>query len=820
MLRRKRTIRRDLSGAASSVIAFMVAGVLFMGSVVAVLYTTRSASDRTVVAGPQDNAAAVIQSSSLADVLLDSPGVGVAGADWASGANLATGNTPGADGIGRLGLLNDPASPDPTYLSYPKFQNLRRAPLVANSADGYVNYQEAVQDLGLSSAGLDFHVRAYPSLDSVKSLLAGGRKDPNLRVTYVGHYDVTYPVTVGANPNPVDGLDETDPVCTISNDVSVSPGNTPPAGNPSGAAQNYRLQVTVTNGGQTTTQFQGTFTYTLKSSTTGATYSGDATSPRTSYTYLVAPNEAVYLYTDIPARPGVDCGVGSTISVKIQDPVGNTVTKSTTLTTAVTGATYPAEVRDMQLEPGNAVYTTASCASNVQLNWLSPTTAAAGGLVGSNDWLAMKIVDANGVQKWPASGYTVFKGNTGTKSQNVNACLNPGQYRAYLYFSTSQNGFSDTSEHVVRRILVGTGTPSAYQAPGTQTIDYDHPIYTAAPPIAQETYELATIVDKFCPSFYNSKTTTPLSQMPAPAPDWDGDLDSDTSDDWRHRCDSDASGHFAAAPADVRVTANQPGDVVPDAKKVMDNELPLRLLDATGAPRYDVVNTLVIGSDVSHVAMTSGAAKFAVRDWVLGGGNLIVFGSDAQNINWLEPLFHSAIRSSSGGISVPDASHPILHTPDELDNPAVNYDSRGQAWDFNGQTAQAQQSETTALFTNVIVQGGDALNGDPLLADSKPGAIGNGTIILSSYFPYDLYNSAKTNQPAGSDCPGRTIGQCEGMKFVHNLLMSGYADLYLDYGPEIPDLTDVQPSVHYEQIRHPQFADPIEMTLIVYVFRE
>src|SRR5205085_140884 len=107
----------------------------------------------------------------------------------------------------------------------------------------------------------------------------------------------------------------------------------------------------------------------------------------------------------------------------------------------------------------------------------------------------------------------------------------------------------------------------------------------------------------------------------------------------------------------------------------------------------------------------------------------------------------------------------------------------------------------------------------------------DGSIILTSYLPYDLFGpssagAARSAQAAGAACPGNspagtawTVGQCEGLKFMHNLLMSGYGDLYLDYGPPIPDLTDVQPSVRVAEIRHPDFADPIELTLIVFVFR-
>ena len=54
----------------------------------------------------------------------------------------------------------------------------------------------------------------------------------------------------------------------------------------------------------------------------------------------------------------------------------------------------------------------------------------------------------------------------------------------------------------------------------------------------------------------------------------------------------------------------------------------------------------------------------------------------------------------------------------------------------------------------------------------------------------------------------------EGKKLLHNMMTQAYTMLYIDYGPPIPDFTDVQPSVHLGQIRSPDFADPIQLTLI------
>ncbi len=173
-------------------------------------------------------------------------------------------------------------------------------------------------------------------------------------------------------------------------------------------------------------------------------------------------------------------------------------------------------------------------------------------------------------------------------------------------------------------------------------------------------------------------------------------------------------------------------------------------------------------------------------------------------MNWLQPILHTGTKSSSGGVSVPDSAHPILHVPDELDY--VRYNHQNQVWDFRG------SHDADILFTQVVAQG-TSPNYEPILAVSKPGAIQNedtgtsGTVVLTTWLPYDLFQ--------GADNARKTT---EGLKFVNNLLMMGYGDLYLDYGPPIPEKTNVIPAVRYAQIRHPDLADPVQLSLNVFVF--
>jgi hypothetical protein len=775
------TLAADSAGASASVVAFMVAGVLFMASVVAVLVATNDTGGEGS-ADATDTAAMRVRARDLASTVLTSPGYAAGGGDWADGAHPLTGATASAEDLRRLGLLDHGAA-EPNMLDYSKFQNLRRAKYSANATNGYVDYQEARSSLGLDAAGLDFHVRAYPALQSVVDLLGSGQRDKNLRIAYVGDIEVEEITTSNQPATLTDGLNWTTPTCRVDN-----------AAHP----RMFRISTTVTNGGDTATQF------------TAVTAADLGVSLQTQNTngYLVQPGGSVTLYADVAYLEGRSCGAGSSITFDLYDPVHARLVPIQHNFTAADGSAtgFPSSTttRGLYIDTGDQYYLTSQ---RVVLNY-------GGTNLGNNDRLFLRVCKGTAectsapdlVYMKESNGRTFSAGNA-QNGRNVDiGTLPAGEYTAWLY-DCQTPGVAPCATHnndpaVVRaghvrateRILVTEAPVGGYHPQGEQIQETR---YTASGHGAIEVAYLEALVERFCPSFFDSKERSPLGG-------W-------ASGDWDTRCAAFKDGQ------------DQPGDVFPDTKKAMNNDLPARLLNADGTPNYERTNVLVVGSNVDQNAMTSQSAKGTIRDWVVGGGTLIVFGSGDGNVNWLEPLFHSAIRSGSGPISTPDISHPILHTPDVLDDPAHNYDARGHAWRFNGQTAQIQANQATALFTNVIVEGNQQ-TGNPLLADSKPGAIGNGSIILTSYFPYDVYGSgpvgpAKGLQSQGPNaCPGYTMGSCEALKFVHNLLMAGYADLYLDYGPECPQETNCIPDVRTAQIRHPLFTDPIQLRLNVFVF--
>jgi hypothetical protein len=239
------------------------------------------------------------------------------------------------------------------------------------------------------------------------------------------------------------------------------------------------------------------------------------------------------------------------------------------------------------------------------------------------------------------------------------------------------------------------------------------------------------------------------------------------------------------------------GDVYPDVKHVMNDQLPLQLQDAAGQPTLENYNVLIVGSNVDHQVMTSAAAKQTIRDWVFAGGYLIVFGSVEQAVQWLQPIFHSAIDSANGGISTPDETHPILNVPNDLDY--ESYNTHDIVWDFRDQDKEH--------FAHVITE----TEGD-YLALSNPGEFGDGRVLLASYQPFDLVNGQS------GPCVEPYTESCEGLRLIHNFVTVSYQDLYMDYGPPIPLDRPHGSVVRLAQVDHPELGTRVVIKMLVYVF--
>ncbi len=168
--RRSRTTRAE--DAIGQVVGFLVAGVIFLAGVGAILFVSNG-QGRGDPAAPE-SAAKQVEASSLADLLLTSPGIG-----WASGA----------DQVDRLGLQ----AMNGSGLDSDSIDKLRGAVYDANPSNGRVDYEEARDSLGIPDDTY-FHLRMYPvGLDTVyQDTLV------DTRVAYIGDWLSLLAVTVAA----------------------------------------------------------------------------------------------------------------------------------------------------------------------------------------------------------------------------------------------------------------------------------------------------------------------------------------------------------------------------------------------------------------------------------------------------------------------------------------------------------------------------------------------------------------------------------------------------------------------------------------------
>lgn len=689
--------RKDRS-AATSMFAFLIAGFLFIGATGAILVAGTDLGTRTLDSG--EAAGHQTSAASIATLLMESPGFGLdPDGDWVGGA----------DDLIRLGLQNSTTD----RLDFEKFENLAAAPLAVDATDGLVNYPEARESLGLAGEGLDFHVRAYPAIESVQVLLDKGIKDPNLRVAYVGHQEGSV-----SGGDPSDGLSVSFPnPCTTDGD------------------DEWHLNAQINNGGTATTQFNVKF---------HAVLDGTAID-QTSNTFEVPAGSSATVTLEVPNTADVACTEGSTVAVEVWDPSNHLLDADTTLAAS-----------DVPSAPPNT--SPRLLFSNPSKEYFADdedVVIAYDGELEKNDELWLTIYKAGDLttpiyETDPGTPHKVPQSQNHWKFDPIPAStFDPHGSKFWAYVSDGESLAGD-------RFLVQSPGPGDF-SPSSGSVTYEW-----ADSVAIEVGILNDLVEKFCPFEHDSKAANLTSEDP----------------DWGPRC-----GTFQANPL--------PGDVFPDDKDVANTDLRDRLLDGSGNPRYDETNTLVVGSNVAHNSMTSNHIKDAIGLWVHGGGTLIVFGHDDKNVQWLQSIFHAGIESSSGGVTVPDGDHPILRVADALS--PQDYDNHDKAWKFN--------SGTESLFTHIVLE-----DGEPTLTISNPGALTDGTVILTAWLPYDLFGS------------GADPDNLEAYALVNNFLMQGYRDLFLDYGPQIPDLASATPSLRTAAIDHPELGT-LELTVKVWVFQ-
>ena len=248
------------------------------------------------------------------------------------------------------------------------------------------------------------------------------------------------------------------------------------------------------------------------------------------------------------------------------------------------------------------------------------------------------------------------------------------------------------------------------------------------------------------------------------------------------------------APSQLPPIGEREGDKFADESDYIQNNLVPRL----NSGYYSV---LVVGSNVDQTALTPQAVKDAIASWVRAGGRLVVLGGQ-QNANWLEPFLTTGTRSASGGVYVPDNGHPILNTPNKLNYLA--YPDPGRGWVVPNET-----------YSHIITKGpapGQKDRIEDVLAVSNDGAVdaqgnsifGNGTLILTTYIPYDIATQ---------------LGQDEERKFFANIFMYvAHRSVYLDYGPAVPLGVDVAFAERLPLVEYTKLGN-LEIRIVIYVWK-
>lgn len=257
---------------------------------------------------------------------------------------------------------------------------------------------------------------------------------------------------------------------------------------------------------------------------------------------------------------------------------------------------------------------------------------------------------------------------------------------------------------------------------------------------------------------------------------------------------------------DVRNDGSLPvlaADKFMDTRSDTERLVHTRLKNPDGTVRRNAdgslyTNFLMVGSSVAHSAMTSAYVKYGISDWVYAGGTLVVMGSDAQNVEWLQPLSGNGLRGASGGIGAPDPTHPVLNSPEKLSYGI--YKDPERAWELK---LGAEED-----YTHVLVRTQSTKSSDDMLGISRPGVFGQGTVVLSAYQPWDLL--------AGNG-PEEDL---EEKRFLHNMVSEAYSMLYVDFGPQIPSTAQVASTSRLVLVPHPLVDGAlVEVVVTMYVFR-
>ncbi|MEA3166155.1 MAG: hypothetical protein QOJ26_1024, partial [Thermoplasmata archaeon] len=531
----------------------------------------------------------------------------------------------------------------------------------------------------------------------------------------------------------------------------------------------FKIGWDVTNIGVQPTQFHAKFTITP----TG----GQPQVVDYANTYLLGTNALQELRAWIPAKTNDYCNVGATVKMELWDAVGVQLTPAggVTSTLPAIAASPPAAPRTfsstfppytLYLDTMEAWYRTGTMPRfQYGGNSISSATGATIELYNIDSNLVPTSI-AHAAESVPLPSGTTYKTYALT-----GAPLPAGSYVAVLKI---YNGGTVTATSL-EKVLV------ADNVPGYEPVDITIPTqayqYPASDMQKTEVDYFDDLFENFCPFYADGQGNSPL--------DFPGATQAEKNA-------AQASYHTTRCQGQVRPTGHV-GSVLADSQATLNANLPTLLAVEGGHTKW--IDVLVIGSGVDHGSLAAHVVQDAIGPWVAQGGHLIVFGSNSQQVTWLQPLFTGVLTNPAGGpLSTPDLDHPLLRVPYVID-PTSYGNAPPALWSLAG---------TPAGVFATVAPGPANQPGTSALSVSDPGTFQKGRVILAAYQPANLH-------PAG---PQR---DAEAKHLITNLVLIGYQDLFLDYGPPLPDQANVIPGVRSSLIDHPQLGI-VPITLVVYVF--
>lgn len=207
-------------------------------------------------------------------------------------------------------------------------------------------------------------------------------------------------------------------------------------------------------------------------------------------------------------------------------------------------------------------------------------------------------------------------------------------------------------------------------------------------------------------------------------------------------------------------------------------------------PRLDNYEILLVGSTTDHHDMDCVDFRAALRDWIMSGGLLIVFGSSFSDSAWLADLLAAGKDTINGSPHRPDPGHPALQRPNIL-----------APDQYKGSTGDVIAPTGKEPLFDVLVSvpwGSDILANYYL---SEPGSLGNGIVALMAYVPnlqQELMEFEEVNEPGEADEVGRMRNLMENLHFY-----TQHQDYSLQYGPTIPVDSQVGSAKRISQVERP-----------------